>query len=271
MIFAVISVVQKKNDSIGKQLSQQPQDSGDIPDLNLEILGLINKEDDFDEKGNASSYALADRLIIELAVYYQNKKIELPRLYQHRKQKTSPEEVESELVSPETNRSDGDHVAIRGIEAQKRDRNREILNELVFKKLKQKYPDDLDGINRADLTAQIKIISDETMNNFLALKGLSSINDVNNLQKVTNRLIKKKHEADKLNAFKEEMKVAKQEQRQKEQSLVDYKLVEQIINKNHSDCEVELVRIQNKISNLNHDSYVLRQMEKNLIKEVRAN
>ena len=51
IFYVVISVVQRKNDTIGKQLSQKPQDDGIIPDLNQEILGLINKEDDFDERG----------------------------------------------------------------------------------------------------------------------------------------------------------------------------------------------------------------------------
>ena len=147
------------------------------------------------------------------------------------------------------------HKVIKGIESQKRDRNREILNELVFLKLKQKYAEMLEGINRADLTAQIKIISDETMNNFLALKGLSSVGDVTNLQKITARLIKKKQEADKLNAFSEDIGINKQEQREKEQSTVEYKVVEQALIKKFEDCENEIQKIRTKMGNLNHDNF----------------
>lgn len=201
---------------------------------------------------------------------YLNQRIEFPSIKSAHTSRSSKIENDTQTsTQPMTSRDE--HRIIKGIEYQKRDSNREILNELVFKKLKQRYDTALDGMDRGDLAAQVKMISDETMNNFLALKGFATINDPTNLKNISQKLIQRKQDGGKQNAFSDQIAASRQEQKEKEQSSVDYKVTESIISKKYEDCSNEIKKIRDKVSNLNHDSYLLRQDQKNVMREVEQN
>lgn len=82
------------------------------------------------------------------------------------------------------------------------------------------------------------------MAKFFALKGFSSINHTSGLQRMAVNFLRKRHESDKLNNLSQTSQSSKLEARQNEQSLINYKLIEQSISRKMGENELDISKLE---------------------------
>lgn len=181
------------------------------------------------------------------------------------KQKRDDYEIDSQS-SPKTRQSI--EKIMKGAETQKREANKEILQNMMFRKIKEKNDKLLSGENAEGLTNEIKTFLHQTMHNFHALKGITSVNDNVSLGNMVNGLLKRKNDYEKLTIFERDTTKNGGHEKERKKPLMDYKLAETALLKRFNECIGEIQKIRDKIIEINHDSYILRVEIKQLTAEV---
>lgn len=189
---------------------------------------------------------------------------------ENHKLKTEESRDEGSKTGENTEESARDSVRrtnFRGLENQRREYNRAIMQNLLFKKLSEKHQRLLNGGGtKEELSNQIHTLMRENSKNFQALKGISLINAMENL---AHKFVKKKIEHDKLAAYAHASARTKNSNEKNDTPILDLKLAERAITKKYQECIAEIQNIREKIEAINHENYMFRVDIKNHNQEVR--
>ena len=153
---------------------------------------------------------------------------------------------------------------IRDIENKKREFNREIMQNLLFKKLKEKHEKLLQSGNSEELSHQINALTNESTKNFQSLKGVTLVNAMDSL---TSKFLKKKIGHEKLATYAQDAKLKKGDETNDKPTL-DLRFAEMAIMKKYQECSAEIVSLRDKITTLSHQSYMLKVDIKHSLQEV---
>ena len=127
---------------------------------------------------------------------------------------------------------------MKGMENVKREFNREIMNDLLVRKIKKHMPD----LNEIDITnenakVQIKLITEEMLNHFSTLKGFKSMALLNSYVESLIKTITKK-----MKVHEDLFDISSVNPHNKsEKSLVNYRSMEGILSKKYTET-LEIIK-----------------------------
>ena len=128
---------------------------------------------------------------------------------------------------------------LKGIENVKREFNREIMNELLIRKIKKHMPNlnEID-IKNENAKVQIKLITEEMLNHFSTLKGFTSMALLNTHVESLIRIITKRTKV-----HEDLFGISSgNPHNESEKSLNNYRMVEAILSKKYTEA-LEMIKI----------------------------
>lgn len=147
-------------------------------------------------------------------------------------------------------------TTISSLEVLQRDNNKEILVELINRKIREHLNiSGLVGMTDDQLRVHVKKLADRITAQFRALKGSGGSLILHNCIESTIKLLK--HQRDNLQGGFDEL--PKKNNIESEFSAVDYEVMENLLMEKFEVCERETMQLANKVKNLTIESYNLKK------------
>ena len=215
------------------------KDRDDFPKVRQELFNKIMADPVIDDESNISLLG-----INEINFHLGDK---LPSLYVEKQPFAGRDSMDGS-ADPRT--------GISSLEVLQRDNNKEILSELISRKMREHLNvSGLIGMSDDQLRVHVKKLADQITAQFRVLKGSGGSLILHNCIESTLKMMK--HQRDNLEGGFAEL--PKKNNIENEVSAIDYEVMENLLMEKFELCERDTAQLATKVRNLTMESYNLKK------------